>query len=294
MRWDGGEEGSDVEDRRGLGPAHIGGGVGIVGIVIALIGYFVFHIDLRAILAAEQGGAGPVAQQQGTMGAPKDEQGRFANVVFTSVNKSWAAQFSKSNVTWENPTLVLYDQATVTACGFGQAAMGPFYCPRDRKVYLDLGFFRELSDRFGAKGDFARAYVIAHEVGHHVQNELGLSDRAEALQRRALSNGDKAGANKVSVALELQADCYAGVWAHSYQGTGRMDPGDIDSALAAATAVGDDTLQKAGRGEVVPESFTHGSAAQRTHWFRAGYESGDPNACATFGRGVTSNGDSEE
>jgi hypothetical protein len=157
--------------------------------------------------------------------------------------------------------------------------MGPFYCPNDRKVYLDLGFFRELSQKYGASGDFARAYVVAHEVGHHVQNLLGVSDQAARAQRMS---GTRAGANRVSVKVELQADCYAGVWAKRYQATGRLDPGDIDSALSAASAVGDDTLQRRSRGEVAPDSFTHGSAAQRTHWFQTGYKTGNPDACDTF------------
>jgi predicted metalloprotease len=281
MRWEGGEEGGNVEDRRGMGPVGIGGGVGVIGVIVALIGYFVFGIDPRSILSAEQQVA-PQAEQQGAQGAPKDAQGRFANVVFTSVNKTWAAEFQRAGRTYEPPTLVLYEQSTVTGCGIGQTAMGPFYCPRDRKVYLDLAFFRELSDRFGAPGDFARAYVIAHEVGHHVQNLLGVSDMATRSEQAA---GSRSAANRVSMKVELQADCYAGVWAKRYQATGRLDPGDIDNALTAASAVGDDTLQKRTRGTVVPDSFTHGSAAQRTQWFRTGLNSGDPDACDTFGNG---------
>ena len=279
MRWDGGEEGGDVEDRRGLSPLHIGGGIGAGGVILALIGYFVFGIDPRQILAADPA-AGPAAeQQQAATGAPTDPQGRFANVVFTSTERVWASQFKAQGKTWENPKLVLYDQATITGCGIGQEAMGPFYCPRDGKVYLDLAFFRELSQRFGAPGDFARAYVIAHEVGHHVQNLLGVSDKAAQAEQAA---GSRAGANRVSVAVELQADCYAGVWAKAYQQTGRLDPGDIPVALKAASSVGDDTLQRQTRGVVVPDSFTHGSAAQRTHWFAQGYQSGDPASCNTF------------
>ncbi len=277
MRWQGGERDGDVEDRRGLGPARIGGGIGLGGVVIVLIAYFVFGIDPRALLSADPGAGSE--QQQGVAGSPKDAEGAFADTVFTSVNRSWAAQFQREGRVWEKPVLVLYDQATTTACGFGQAAMGPFYCPNDRKVYLDLGFFRELESRFGASGEFARAYVIAHEVGHHVQNLEGISEKAEEAQQAA---GSRRGANRVSVRVELQADCYAGVWAKSYAGTGRMEDGDIDSAISAAAAVGDDRLQRESQGVVMPDSFTHGSAAQRTEWFRRGWSSGDPAACDTF------------
>jgi predicted metalloprotease len=278
MRWDGGRRSGDVEDRRGIGPGAVGGGLGIGGVVIALIAYFVFGVDPSTLL--DSTAAPPAEQQQAAPGSPGDRQGQFVDTVFTSINDTWAETFQAAGETYEKPTIVLYDQATGTGCGTGQAAMGPFYCPRDRKVYLDLSFFQELGTRFGAPGEFAQAYVIAHEVGHHIQTLDGTSDKVRRAQERA---GSERAANQYSVRLELQADCYAGVWANRYSGTGRLDPGDIDNALAAASAVGDDTLQKQTRGTVVPDSFTHGSSADRKRWFQTGYQSGNPGSCNTFG-----------
>jgi hypothetical protein len=275
MRGQGGRESGNIEDRRGLGPVAIGGG-GIGAVVLALIGYFVFGVDPSALLSSQQANA---PQQQGVVGAPSDTEGRFVDVVNTSLEDVWTPLLARRGLRYDPPKVVLYDQATGTGCGMGQAAMGPFYCPTDRKVYLDLAFFRELEQRFGAPGEFARAYVIAHEVGHHVQNLTGTSEKVSRAEQMASSETE---ANRYSVRLELQADCYAGVWARHYAGTGRLDPGDIESALGAASAVGDDTLQKQSRGRVVPDSFTHGSAAQRTQWFSAGYRSGDPDDCDTF------------
>ncbi|HXJ00413.1 MAG TPA: neutral zinc metallopeptidase, partial [Micropepsaceae bacterium] len=221
---------------------------------------------------------------EGRTGTPQDRLGRFVDTILSSTTDVWSAEFQKMGRAYQPPNpLVLYDQATGTQCGTGESAMGPFYCPRDSRVYLDLTFFDELSMRFGAPGDFAQAYVIAHEVGHHVQNLLGVSDRVERAEARASS---RANANRYSVALELQADCYAGVWAaHAAEVSGgkvALESGDLQEGLRAAAAVGDDTLQKETQGRVVPDSFTHGSAAERQHWLEEGYSTGDPKACNTF------------
>jgi predicted metalloprotease len=277
MRWQGGRSSGNIEDRRGLGPVGIGG-VGVGGVVLALIGYFVFGIDPNTTTAILGGGA-PVEQQAGQMGAPADEAGKFVDVVETSTADVWGPIFQEAGQRYEPPAaVVLYDQATGTGCGLGQGAMGPFYCPMDRKVYLDLTFWQELESRFGATGDFARAYVIAHEIGHHIQNQTGAMDQAQRLGARGAESG--------AVRLELQADCYAGVWAArapaASGGQIALEQGDIEEGMGAASAVGDDNIQKATQGRVAPDSFTHGSSAQRMRWFRRGYESGDPNACDTF------------
>ena len=278
MRWGGGRESGNIEDRRGLGPVGVGG-VGIGGVVLALVGYFVFGIDPSTTMSVV-GGAQPQAEQQaGFRGQPKDEAGRFVDVVSTSVDDVWTAIFKQEGQTYRPPAaVVLYDQATGTGCGLGQSAMGPFYCPQDQKVYLDLAFWQELETKFGAQGEAARAYVIAHEIGHHVQNLLGASDQARRMGARGAESG--------SVRLELQADCYAGVWvAHAPAVSGgqvQLDPNDVEDGLRAAAAVGDDTLQRQATGRVAPDSFTHGTSAQRMRWFRSGYQSGDPGACDTF------------
>jgi predicted metalloprotease len=281
MEWEGGRESGNIEDRRGLGPIGVGG-LGAGGVVLALIGYFVFGISPNTTMDVLSG-QGPVAQQQeGLRGAPKDEAGRFVDVVATNVDDVWSQLFQQQGRRYQPPAgVVLYDQATGTGCGMGQSAMGPFYCPNDQKVYLDLSFWQELSGRFGAQGDAAKAYVIAHEMGHHVQNLLGATDQAQRLGARGAESG--------SVRLELQADCYAGVWAaHASQVSGgkvSLEPKDIEDGLRAAAAVGDDTLQKETQGQVMPDSFTHGTSAQRTKWFRTGASTGDPASCDTFGAG---------
>jgi predicted metalloprotease len=278
MRWGGGRESGNIEDRRGLGPVGVGG-VGLGGVVLALVGYFVFGIDPSTTMSVV-GGAQPQAEQQaGARGAPKDEGGRFVDVVSTSVDDVWSAIFKQQGQTYRPPAaVVLYDQATGTGCGMGQSAMGPFYCPQDQKVYLDLAFWQELETKFGAQGEAARAYVIAHEIGHHVQNLLGQSDQARRMGARGAESG--------SVRLELQADCYAGVWvAHAPEVSGgqvQLDPKDVEDGLRAAAAVGDDTLQRQATGRVAPDSFTHGSSEQRMRWFRTGVSTGDPAACDTF------------
>jgi predicted metalloprotease len=281
MRIDDEQESGNVEDRRGMGPATIGGGAGLILVVVALVAYFAFGVDPMKIL---QAGAPIVAQDQagaqGAAGPPTDPQGAFAAKILRGTEEVWTARFKTIGQTYSPPHLVLYDQGATTACGYGRSAMGPFYCAQDQKVYLDLTFFQDLDSRFGAPGEAARAYVIAHEVGHHVQNLLGITDRAARAEEAA---DDKAASNRISIAVELQADCFAGVWAKSYP---RFEARDVAVALNAAAAVGDDRLQRETQGTVVPDSFTHGSSAQRQHWFRIGYDSGDPNACDTFGTGV--------
>ncbi len=284
-----------IDDRRGQGGFGVGGGRGIMigggGIVsvIFVIVALLFGVDPGALLDA----SGPMEQQQ----APTQNQGPFdpdgtarsgANTsdpafslsarIVGSTEEEWSAIFAANGRRYEPATFTPYTQATRTNCGVGQAAMGPFYCPADRRVYIDLDFFRELDQRFGAPGDFAQAYVIAHEVGHHVQNLLGISDRAE----RAMQGGGS-DARRVSVMLELQADCFAGVWANRANRRHRiLEAGDVEEGLRAASAVGDDTLQEAAGRRATPDSFTHGSAAERTRWFRTGLESGDPGSCDTF------------
>ena len=278
MRWGGGRESGNIEDRRGLGPVGVGG-LGIGGVVLALVGYFVFGIDPSTTMSVVNGAQPQAEQQAGTRGAPKDEAGRFVDVVSTSVDDVWSAIFKQEGQTYRPPAaVVLYDQATGTGCGLGQSAMGPFYCPQDQKVYLDLAFWQELESKFGAQGEAARAYVIAHEIGHHVQSLLGASDQARRMGARGAESG--------SVRLELQADCYAGVWvAHAPEVSGgqvQLDPKDVEDGLRAAAAVGDDTLQRQSTGRVAPDSFTHGSSEQRMRWFRTGVSTGDPAACDTF------------
>lgn len=277
MEWEGGRRSGNIEDRRGLGPVGIAGG-GIGAVVVAAIGYFVFGIDPRTTMDVAQGLQQP-AQQEGVRGEVSDREGQFIDVVETSNRDVWTPIFQREGVEYRPPeAIVLYKEATGTGCGTGQSAMGPFYCPADQKVYLDLSFWRELEGRFGVKGEFARAYVISHEIGHHVQHLLGADQQA----RRMGARGEESG----SVRLELQADCYAGVWAaHANEASGGrivINRGDIQDGLGAAAAVGDDTIQNRTQGQVVPDSFTHGSSAQRMRWFSRGYDQGDPSACDTF------------
>jgi predicted metalloprotease len=288
MRTDG-RESDNVEDRRGQGGRMPGGirmgrgGLGVGTIVIALVASYFLGIDPRmvmSVLGGIEGGAPPrVEVPSQPAGKPTDELGRFVSVVLADTEDAWRALFRQSGGTYREPKLVLFSGAYPTACGMGQSAAGPFYCPLDQKVYIDLSFFRQLHERFRAPGDFAQAYVIAHEVGHHVQNLLGIMEKTAQLRQR-MSERDY---NQVSVRVELQADCFAGVWAHHAQKVRQiLEPGDIDEALRAASAIGDDTLQKQSQGRVVPDSFTHGSAEQRVRWFRRGFESGSMQACNTF------------
>jgi uncharacterized protein len=281
MRTDGRESGN-VEDRRGMGGIPgggrtIGGGIGVL--VVALAAMF-FGIDPRIVLGLlGEGQVQAPAQVETPTSKPQDELGRFVSVVLADTEDTWNALFKQMGRTYEVPRLVLFTGATPTACGTGQSAMGPFYCPADRRVYIDLAFYRQLQERFRAPGDFAQAYVLAHEVGHHVQNLPGIMDKVQASRARLTETQNSA----LSVRVELQADCFAGLWAHHAQRTRQvLEQGDLEEALRAATAIGDDTLQRRSQGVVVPESFTHGSAAQRVRWFRRGFESGTVGACNTF------------
>jgi len=285
MRWEDGRESDQVEDRRGFGGgrAAIGGcGTLVVVLVISLLTgvnplrilQLVGGASGSTDVSAPPSGGSPQTGPAGESG-PEDQQKKFVRVVLASTEDTWTSIFEANSRHYELPTLVLFTDATDTKCGLGSAAQGPFYCPIDRKVYLDLGFFQELSQRFGATGDFARAYVVAHEIGHHVQQQLGVADRVDGLRRR-VSRED---ANQLSVRLELQADCYAGVWGNR---SGRLEPGDAEAGLKAAAAIGDDRLQRMATGRVQPESFTHGSSQQRVDWLKRGLESGDPGACNTF------------
>jgi predicted metalloprotease len=279
MRIDDQEESQNIEDRRGSSGRRGRGRLSIGVIVLALVGAY-FGVDPKAILqVGSQMNAGsstsaPVAEGHAEIRAKK-----LVSVTLASTEKVWGNIFADSNKRYSVPRLVLFRDQTETACGRGQSATGPFYCPADKKVYIDLGFYELLSKRFGAPGDFAQAYVIAHEVGHHVQNLLGISAQVHEAQQSAKS---KAQANALSVRLELQADCFAGVWAsHAQQ---LIEPGDIEEALQAASAIGDDTLQQRSQSQIVPDSFTHGSSAQRVQWFKRGFEFGNINQCDTFSR----------
>src|SRR5258705_2940118 len=269
----------NVEDRRGMG-IGVGGGLGIGGVVIALIAMFM-GVDPTTVLNTVQQvqEASPRADtREAPRGAPTDQMGQFVSKVLGSTEDVWGQIFQKSGSTYTPPTLVLYSGAVRSACGLGQADMGPFYCPGDQKLYIDLAFYEDLKRRFKAPGDFAQAYVIAHEVGHHVQNLTGTFRKLEASRGRV----SQAEYNKTSVRMELQADCYAGVWGHYAAVKNQLDPGDVEEALNAATAIGDDRLQQQSQGRVVPDSFTHGSSAQRVRWFKRGMDSGRVADCDTF------------
>lgn len=278
MRFDNSRESSNVEDRRGGGGLPVGGrSIGIGTIVLALVAMY-FGVDPGVVL--NQTAVAPSRVEQGRPAAPADDaESRFVRHVLAETEDTWRQIFRANGQQYVDPTLVLFSGATRTACGVGQAAMGPFYCPADQKVYIDLDFYDTLKSQLGAPGDFAQAYVIAHEVGHHVQNLLGTSEQVQRLRGRVSERE----ANAMSVRLELQADCYAGVWAHhADQGKQILESGDVEEALNAASRIGDDALQKGAGGPVRPDSFTHGSSEQRVRWFKRGLESGDVAACDTF------------
>jgi hypothetical protein len=290
MKWEGQEQSDNVEDRRGQssgGGRRIGGrGVGVGTIVIALVGGWIFGINPMTILGLLSGGGAEVTQTApaapGTRPPPEDKAAGFVSVVLKDTERVWGKLFQAGGSTYAQPRLVLFRGATPTACGTGESAMGPFYCPGDRQVYIDLDFFDTLSRRLGAPGDFAQAYVIAHEVAHHVQNQMGITDKVDAMRGRV----SQAQQNALSVKVELQADCLAGVWAHhSQQGKDWLDQGDIEEGLNAASKIGDDTLQKSAQGRVTPDSFTHGSSAQRVSWFKRGLAGGSVQQCNTFEAG---------
>ena len=285
MRWEGNRESSNVEDMRaggGGGGFGIGGGtIGIGTIVIALVGGALLGVNPLTLLGIMTGGGNAPPAQTSPAPAPpaNDPMAKFVSTVLADTEDVWKQLFTQGGATYREPKLVLFRGAVRTACGAGQAAMGPFYCPADQKVYIDLSFYETMKSRLGAPGDFAQAYVIAHEVGHHVQQELGISEQVE----RARARSSPAEGNAMSVRLELQADCFAGVWAHHAQNARNiLEQGDIEEAMNAASKIGDDALQQASGRAVVPESFTHGTSAQRQRWFTTGLKSGSVKACDTF------------
>jgi predicted metalloprotease len=290
MKWEGDRQSDNVEDRRDGGPSFGGGGFGFGGrsvgvgtIVVALVAGWIFGINPLTILSALSGGGMPdapaVSQAPAHRPPADDRMAAFVSTVLADTEDVWRAQFAAQGKTYRDPKLVLFRGATPTACGTGQTAMGPFYCPSDEKVYIDLAFYETMRTRLGAPGDFAQAYVIAHEVGHHVQALQGITERVDAARQR----GGAAQSNALSVRLELQADCYAGVWGHHAQRTRQiLEQGDIEEALNAASQIGDDTLQRRSQGTVVPETFTHGSSAQRVAWFKRGFANGAVADCNTF------------
>jgi predicted metalloprotease len=286
MKWEGNRQSENVEDRRGDGPPGGGGfrigggrGIGVGTIVIALIAGWIFGINPLTLLGVLDGSEAPMVSQRPAQRPPADDRmAAFVSTVLADTEDVWKAQFAAQGATYLEPKLVLFRGATPTACGTGQAAMGPFYCPGDRKVYIDLQFYETMRTRLGAPGDFAQAYVIAHEVGHHVQNLLGIAEKVDAMRQRA----GGAQANQLSVRMELQADCFAGVWAHHAQRTRQvLEQGDLEEALNAASQIGDDTLQRKSQGTIVPETFTHGTSAQRVSWFKRGMQSGSVRDCNT-------------
>ncbi|MGL5007202.1 MAG: KPN_02809 family neutral zinc metallopeptidase [Plesiomonas sp.] len=307
MRWRDKRESSNVEDRRDdqadsgfdnremRGGFPIGGGKGRIIILLIVIGGLFFGVDLTGLLGPGNGLSGilptdnvqsiPVSPlppsgsvQPMKKTTPNDELAKFTSVVLASTEDVWGELFQQNHQTYQQPRLVLYRNMTGTGCGTGQAVMGPFYCPADKTVYIDLSFYQDLKNKLGAPGDFAQAYVVAHEVGHHVQQQLGI----EAKVRKAQRGLSEAKANQLSVKMELQADCFAGVWAHYIQKEQSLETGDIEEALNAAEAIGDDRLQKQASGRVIPDSFTHGTSAQRVNWFQRGFNSGKPSQCDTF------------
>ncbi|WP_264273454.1 neutral zinc metallopeptidase [Duffyella gerundensis] len=284
MRWQGRRESDNVEDRRdqrsssGLGGGRIPlprGKAGIVVLVVIVVaGYYGY--DLSPLLNGGQ----PATQQHQAVSPKDDEAAKFTSVILATTEDTWGKIFQQMNKTYQPPKLVMYRGATSTGCGTGQSVMGPFYCPSDQTVYIDLSFYDEMKNKLGADGDFAQGYVIAHEVGHHVQKLLGIEPKIRQMQQ----NGSKTQANQLSVKMELQADCFAGVWGHYMQQQQILEAGDLQEALNAAEAIGDDRLQQQSQGRVVPDSFTHGTSEQRYTWFKRGFDSGNPGQCDTFGQ----------
>ncbi|QIW16038.1 hypothetical protein A4G20_06675 [Pasteurellaceae bacterium RH1A] len=280
MRLENERESRNVEDRRAQSGRRVSGkGKGsLLGLIIVLVGAY-YGVDLSGIVSL--GEQSSYTEQQGSYqpSAEEAELNTLSRKVLYTTERIWADYFNQNGLTYREPKLVLYRGATQTACGTGQSVMGPFYCPADEKIYLDLSFYDDMKYKLKASGDFAFAYVIAHEVGHHVQNLLGISRKTQAAQQNARS---QTAANKISVNVELQADCFAGVWGYQLQREGKLEQGDVEEAFLAAEAVGDDRLQQQNQGRIVPDSFTHGSSAQRLAWFRKGLQAGNPNVCNTF------------
>jgi predicted metalloprotease len=286
MRWQGREESDNVEDRRGMSARRVGGIGGVGAVVVALIAIYLGKDPTEVLQGLNQEAAQPSEQQPGSYqeSSHEAESRKLVGVVLKDTEQAWGQIFSASGQRYEEPHLVLFSGAVQSACGTADAAVGPFYCPGDHKVYIDLSFYDDLKTRFGAPGDFAQAYVVAHEVGHHVQNLLGISDKVHAAQQR----GSEAQAKAMSVRLELKADCYAGIWAKNADASRQLlESGDVEEGLNAATAIGDDRLQMQSRGYVAPESFTHGSSAQRVRWFKRGLETGSLKGCDTFSQRST-------
>jgi predicted metalloprotease len=280
MRWKDGRKSENVEDLRGIRVSRgmMGGGIGTIILVLVAL-YFGVDPSMLLNQGTTQDAGGPPGSVSQERPAEENQMADFVSVVLADTEDTWHELFSRSGKSYQEPKLVLFSDAVDSACGFAQSATGPFYCPRDNKVYIDLQFYRDLQDRFHAPGEFAQAYVIAHEIGHHVQNLLGISDRVHSLQQGA----DKIQANELSVRLELQADCLAGIWAyHANRSRQIVEAGDIEAALRAASSIGDDHIQKQSQGYVVPESFTHGSSEQRVRWFKRGNETGTFDQCDTF------------
>jgi hypothetical protein len=293
MRWQLGRRSQNIEDRRGF-PGARGfplprgipmsrgvrrGGLGGIGLIVFVLIALFLGVDPSLLFQGDSVTEAPYSEAPGTQPPADDEAAQFVATVLGYTENTWGALFEQMGRTYREPTLVLFSGQVASACGFAQAAMGPFYCPADEKVYIDLSFYRELRDRFGAPGDFAQAYVIAHEVGHHVQNLLGIAQQVQGM-RQQVGEGD---ANALSIMMELQADCLAGIWAHHTERAAQiLEQGDIEEGLNAAAAIGDDRLQRQTQGYVVPDAFTHGSSAQRVRWFREGLDSGDLQACDTF------------
>lgn len=282
MKWEGNRESDNVEDRRGSGGGVFGGrSIGIGTIVIALLGSYFLGINPATIISLLSGGPGQLQSQQAPAQRPPadDQTARFVGTVLADTEDVWGQIFRENGGTYGRPKLVLFSGQTPTACGTGDTAAGPFYCPGDQKVYIDLEFFQTMRDRFRVSSNFAQAYVIAHEVGHHVQHISGIMDKVDQARR----GGTQKQANALSVKVELQADCFAGVWAyHANQARSILEDGDVESSLKAASAIGDDALQRQSQGVVVPDSFTHGTSAQRVRWFQRGIQRGQLNDCNTF------------
>jgi predicted metalloprotease len=276
MKWTPGGRSSNLEDRRSGG--GMGAGLGIGGTVVVLALSLIFGRNLFSDLGVQPAVGTGGGQMTAADSAREEPEVQFVSYVLDDVQNTWAKVLPQYKTQFHPARLVLFRNSTESACGVAQSAMGPFYCPQDEKVYIDLGFYDELKKRFGAAGDFAQAYVLAHELGHHIQHLLGIDEQVRAQQE---SNPDQA--NQLSVKLELQADCFAGVWAHSTEQRNLLDQGDVQEAMNAASAVGDDRIQQSTTGRINVDSFTHGSSAQRSSWFKRGFDSGDPNACDTFG-----------
>ncbi len=279
VQWRERPRSSNVEDRRGtrVRKGAVGGGIGLLALLVVGL---VLGVDPSTLLDMTGGAGSGAVTEEYEPTAEEDRMAEFVSVILADTEQTWNELFRRSGEDYREPTLVLFTGAVQSACGFAGAAVGPFYCPPDEQVYIDLSFFQDLADRYGAPGDFAQAYVLAHEVGHHVQTLLGISERVRREQARA----SRVEANRLSVSLELQADCLAGVWAHhADRHRDLLERGDVEEGLRAAAAIGDDRLQRRSGGDVVPESFTHGSSEQRARWFRTGWERGTPDACDTFG-----------